>query len=118
MMNNGGNIRERCYHFSVAIVRFVRENRSSVHSALLDQLIRSATSIGANIVEGAAASSRKEFVRFYEYALRSANETKYWLSLIRDSYEVDPAKVNPLLDEGNQISKIIASSIIRLKQQI
>jgi four helix bundle protein len=52
---------------------------------IIDQLIRSATSIGANLIEARAASSRLEFKRFYEISLKSANETKYWLCLLRDA---------------------------------
>ena len=44
---------------------------------MTDQLLRSATSIGANVVEAKSASSKRDFIKFYEIALKSANETKY-----------------------------------------
>ena len=50
-----------------------------------DQLLRSATSIGANVIEAQAASSRKDYTNFFAYALKSANECKFWLGLLRDS---------------------------------
>ena len=68
-------------------------NKRSVW-VIADQLIRSATSIGANLTESKASSSRREFKKFYEIALKSANETKYWLGLLRDSGLADKEKIN------------------------
>jgi four helix bundle protein len=83
-----------------------------------DQLIRSATSIGANLIEAQSSSSRLEFKRFYEIALRSANETKYWLGLLKDAKLVDDKIIDNLLDEVTQIAKMIAKAIIKLKTPI
>mgnify|MGYP003866386553 CR=1 FL=1 len=59
-----------------------------VYWVISDQLLRAATSIGANIVEAKASSSKRDFIKFYEIALKSANETKYWLGLLRDAAPV------------------------------
>lgn len=56
-----------------------------IQYSLPDQLLRSATLIGANIIEAKSGSSKKDFIRFYTIVLKSANETKYWLCLIRDT---------------------------------
>ncbi|HVT84959.1 MAG TPA: four helix bundle protein [Chitinophagaceae bacterium] len=107
------NIRHRCYYFSKEVVLFVKECKyEKVYSSLFDQLIRSAISIGANIVEGKAGSSRKDWKKFLIIALKSANETKYWLCLIRDTIEVDHNKIADLLKEAEAISNIIAKIII------
>ena len=83
------SIRHRCYYFSKDIVLFVKKvNYDRVFSSLFDQLVRSATSIGANIIEGKAGSSKRDWQKFYVIALKSANETKYWLCLIRDTMKV------------------------------
>ncbi len=72
------NIRHRCYYFAKEVVLFVKESKcDKVYSSLFDQLIRSATSIGANMVEGRAGSSRKDWKKFLVISLKSANETKY-----------------------------------------
>ena len=89
-----------------------------VYNSLFDQLIRSATSIGANIVEGKAGSSKKDWRKFFVIALKSANETKYWLCLIRDTFEVDKKETNLLITEADEISKILGKSILTLKQNI
>ena len=107
------NIRHRCYYFSKEIILFVKECKyDKVYTSLFDQLVRSATSIGANIVEGKAGSSRKDWKKFLIIALKSANETKYWLCLIRDTIEVDKNKISGLLEEAEEISNIIAKIII------
>ena len=82
------NIRHRCYYFSKQTLFFVKGCKyDKVYNSLYDQLIRSATSIGANIVEGKAGSSKKDWKKFFIIALKSANETKYWLCLIRDTWK-------------------------------
>ena len=83
-----------------------------IFSSLLDQLVRSATSIGANVVEGRAGSSRKDWKNFFVIALKSANETKYWLCLIRDTMSVSKPKSAEMIKEADEISKILASIII------
>ncbi len=79
------------------------------------QLIRSATSIGANIIEAQAGSSRKDFTNFFSYALKSANESKFWLGLLRDSGKIDSGRASGLLNETAELANILASSIITLK---
>jgi four helix bundle protein len=80
--NSYPDLKVRCYNFSVTIIRFVNQLQvRRLHYLIIDQLIRSSTSIGVNIIEAKPASSKKDFIRFYEYAMKSANETKYWLAL-------------------------------------
>jgi four helix bundle protein len=86
-----------------------------MYRSLFDQLLRSATSIGANLVEGRAGSSKKDWQNYSAIALKSANETKYWLCLIRDTMNVSKEKANELIKEADEISKIIASIIINSK---
>jgi four helix bundle protein len=107
------NIRHRCFYFSKDVVQFVRNcHYEKVFSSLFDQLVRSATSIGANVVEGKSGISRKDWIKFIVIALKSANETKYWLCLIRDTLTVDREKIDALLKEANEISKILAQILI------
>ena len=84
--------------------------------SIFDQLVRSGTSIGANVVEGKSGSSTKDFKNFYTIALKSANETKYWLCLIRETILTsEKDEINKLINEADELSKIIASIIINLK---
>lgn len=109
-------ISHRCFYFSKEVIMFVRDCKyESIYRSLFDQLVRSTTSIGANVVEGKSGSSKKDWRNFYVIALKSANETKYWLCLISETMEVPKEKVRVLIQEADEISKIIASIIINSK---
>ena len=112
------DIRQRCFKFSLDIIKFV-DSLPSKRSAwiITDQLIRAATSIGANLIEARASSSRLEFKKFYEIALKSANETIYWLELLRDSKLGEESKINILLKEANEISNMLGAGVIKLKNR-
>ena len=115
------DVKVRSYQFSKAVISFIsRVKFDRLYFSIFDQLLRSATSIGANVVEGKAGSSRKDFKNFYNIALKSANETKYWICLIRDTEvaETNKEQMNELLNEANEISKILASIIINLNKDI
>lgn len=79
------------------------------------QLLKAATSIGANIIEAQASPSRKDFTNFFNYSLKSANETKYWLGLLKDANKADGKTVSGLVKEVDEIAKILGSSILTLK---
>ena len=112
------DIRQRCFKFSLDIINFV-DTLPNKRSAwiIADQLIRAATSIGANLIEARASSSRLEFKKFYEIALKSANEAIYWLELLRDSKLGDETKVNVLLKEANEIANMLGAGVIKLKNK-
>ena len=110
------NLNIRSYQFSLEIIHFVNElpNKRAFWS-IGDQLLRAATSIGANMIEAKASSSRREFVKFYEIALKSGNETVYWLSLLQDSYPELMVHTKKLRSEAQEICNMLGSSIITLK---
>ena len=111
------DIKQRSYNFSKEIIQFVGPSGfERIYISLFDQVLRSGTSIGANVEEGKAGSSRRDFRKFYLIALKSANETKYWLSLIKDTKvsKVSEEKHVELINESAELSKIIASIVINL----
>lgn len=111
------NIRHRAFYFSKEIVLFIRDIQyDKMYFSMFEQLLRSATSIGANLVEGYAGSSKNDFIKFYNIALKSANETKYWLCLIRETILNNETKIDQLIIEANEISKVIATIIINAKK--
>lgn len=86
---------------------------------ITDQLIRAITSIGANITEAQAASSKKDFINFLNHALKSGNEAKFWLALAKDLVSEDVAReIENLLNEIDELTKILGSSILKLKKQL
>jgi len=114
--NLKSNIRYRAYQFSLKIINFVGEfPEKRVFWIIGDQLLRAATSIGANLIEAKSSSSKKDFIKFYEIALKSNNETKYWLYLLKDSKLVEEDKVTILIKENVEIGNMIASSLLTLK---
>ncbi len=112
------DLKYRCYLFSIEVIKFVSQfPNQRIYWIISDQLLRCATSIGANVVEAKSGSSRKDFIKFYEIALKSANETKYWLGLLRDAVKADKTVVNQLLAEVTEISKMLGSSILTTKSR-
>lgn len=118
MKNSKSDIRKRAYRFALNVIRFLDFLPYERTIKILgDQLLRSSTSIGANIIEAQAGSSKKDFTNFLNHALKSANETKFWLGLLRDSSKGDRDTINSLLKETKELSNILGSSILKLKSE-
>ena len=109
-------LKDRTYQYSIKIIEFL-DNLPKDNSAQIisKQLLRSATSIGANIVEAQASSSKKDFTKFFNYSLKSANESVYWLSLLKDAKKINNYRIEYLLNETKEIANILGSSILTLK---
>ena len=109
-------VKYRAFYLSINIIKFMDSLTIKQSIKIIsDQLIRSVTSIGANIVEAKSSSSKREFLNYFQISLKSANETKYWLALLD---RLLPEKHNDILifiKEINEISKIIGSSILTMK---
>ena len=106
----------RVYKFALDIIEFIEQlPRGSTSHIISGQLLRSATSIGANVIEAQAASSKKDYANFFTHALKSANETKFWISLLRDSGKSAGKPAEKLLKEADEIANILAASILTLK---
>jgi four helix bundle protein len=110
------DICERSFVFAKGVVLFINNNQiDRINRCISDQLLKSATSIGANIIEARSGNSRKNMISFYSIALRSANETHYWLRLLMETSVMNYQKIQSLINESIEISKILAKSIISLK---
>lgn len=83
-----------------------------------DQLMRSGSSIGANYFEAQAASSKKDFINFFHHALKSANETKFWLEVLIESGKANRECSDSLLGEVSEIANILGKSIVTLKSRV
>ncbi|OGN02749.1 MAG: hypothetical protein A2651_00530 [Candidatus Yanofskybacteria bacterium RIFCSPHIGHO2_01_FULL_42_12] len=121
MQNNNSKekieLKRRAYIYALDIINFIDslDRKDFSIEIISKQLLRSATSIGANIIEAQAGSTKKDFTNFFSYALKSANESKFWLGLLRDSHKADGNKANQLLQETKELSNILGSSILTLK---
>ena len=109
-------LKERTYKYSIAIIEFLDKLPGDTSTRVIaKQLLRSATSIGANIVEAQASSSKRDFTNFFTYSLKSANESLYWLGLLRDAKKIKSPQLEYLLKETTELANILGSSILTLK---
>jgi len=110
---------KRSKAFSLDIWRLLDNLPSNSFSfnIIAKQLLRSATSIGANIIEAQASSSRKDFINFLHYALKSANETRYWLELLLESGKVKDNNLEKIYKESCELGNILGSVLLKLKDR-
>lgn len=105
---------KRLVRFTVEIVKMCNKLREKPNYwPICDQIIRSSSSIGANVIEARSSSSKRDFIKFFDIALKSANETEYWLLVIESLEEIK--ELNELKVECDELSKILASSLLKLK---
>lgn len=110
------SFKKRCYLFSIAILKLSEKLRSNnINWSLLDQLVRSATSIGANVVEGGNSVSKKEFINYFQIALKSSSETLYWLSLLKEMNSDYVVEIDILIKECLELKKLISTIILNTK---
>ena len=110
------DLKHRAYRYSIEIIGFIDTLSKDFSTEIIaKQLLRSSTSIGANIVEAKAASSKRDFTNFFSHALKSANESLYWLGLLRDGKKMNNPQIEHLLNEIKELANILGSSILTLK---
>lgn len=108
--------KKRLYNWVLKLVKFVDKlPKNSVSDIMGKQLLRSGTSVLANYAEANSASSKKDFINFFTHSLKSANESKVWLALLRDTDKGDKKEISSLADELVEISNVLASSILTMK---
>lgn len=110
-------LKYRIYKFILRLIKFTETlpRNDDLCRIIRNQLIRSGTSTGANCAEAIAGSTKKDFTNFLTHALKSANESKFWLALLRDTNKGSKDTINQLLREVTEITNILASSVRTLK---
>jgi four helix bundle protein len=107
---------QKAYLFAIEIVKLYKYLSAEKKEFVLSkQVLRSGTSIGANVNEAISSESKKDFVHKLGIALKEARETAYWLSLLKDSGYIDIEQFSPLKDSCNSLIKILSSIIITTK---
>ena len=113
------DIAERAFKFGIDTIKACDGlPNTKAASIITNQLIRSSTSVGANIVESKASNTRLEFKKFNEIALKSANETKYWIQMLVELRLINSQTSTILLQEITELSCMLASGIKKLKVKI
>jgi four helix bundle protein len=112
-------IEDRTYKFALDIIRLVRALPKDFTSQVIGrQVLRSGTSVGANVEEAIGASSKRDFANKMAIACKEAREAHYWLRLIRDSEIVDVARVAPLIQEALEIKKILSKTVSTTRKRL
>jgi four helix bundle protein len=104
-------IKRKSYDFALKIVRLSVRLKEKKHYEISTQLLRSSTSIGANVEEALAAQSRKDFFAKMCIASKEARETNYWLRLIKDAAILDKQESHDLIHESQELVKILTSIV-------
>ena len=100
----------------VFLCRHMKENR--VESALINQLLRCGTSVGANVHEAQYAQGTKDFISKFEIALKECNESEYWLELLFETQYMSEQQYNQLQNSCGTIRRMLISSITTTKENM
>lgn len=110
-------IQLRLLHYSVRLLTYIDTfPRITSYQVIAKQLARSGTSIGANYAEGQATSSLKEFSNYVRISLKSANETIFWLTIVREMGKISDTELDYLFNETRELSKILGSIVKHTKR--
>lgn len=114
--NSKTDIKYRTFYLSINIIKYLDSLAFKISTKIIiDQLVRCSTSIGANVVEARGSSSKREFLNFFQIALKSAQESKYWLAMLKELIPEDVSKIDVFLKETDEITKILSSSVLTMK---
>ena len=107
------SIQDRSYEFACRVIRLVDHiaRKSLVLRTVARQVLRSATSVGANLEEASAAQSKPDFISKCSIAAKEARETRYWLRLLVAAKGVSQERLAPLIEESNQLVAILTTII-------
>jgi four helix bundle protein len=109
-------IKQKSYDFALHILKLCTKLKGKKHYEIASQLLRSGTSIGANVEEALAGQSRNDFSAKMCIASKEARETNYWLRLIKDSEIFDKQKTQKLIEESEELIKILSSIVKTVKE--
>lgn len=111
-------IRKKAYDFAVEIVKAYKRLSSEKREFILSkQLLRSGTSIGANVNEALSGESKRDFVHKLNISLKEARETNYWLSLLKDSDFISEIEFTQLHNTCQELEKILSKIIVTTKER-
>lgn len=109
----------KSFAFSLRIVKCYAYLKDSKHEYILSkQMVRSGTSIGANIRESEHAESKQDFIHKLSISLKEANETAYWLELLKESGYLEEEHFNSIYFDCEELLKLLTSIIKKIKLNI
>ncbi|MBI4080829.1 MAG: four helix bundle protein [Candidatus Levybacteria bacterium] len=121
-MKNGEKIQdihERIYQFVIRVIKLTKViPKSPENLILINQVVRSVTSVGANDQEADGTDSKKDFIAKYVIVRKEGKETNYWLRVISDTNPEYSVRMQDLQQEGKEIVKIVSSIILKTKTKV
>ena len=116
-LSTQNSIVERSFAFAVRVVKLCRflEKQDRVSKTLANQLLRSGTSIGANVEEAQAGQSKADFIAKMSIARKERRETHYWLRLLKEAEIVSDAQLAKIIKEAEEIIRIL-TAIVKTSQ--
>ena len=118
MTKNENIVGEKSEQFAINIVNVYKELTQTKNEFVLSkQLLRSGTSIGANIAESECASSESDFVNKLYIALKECNESLYWLRLLYKTEYIAKERYNSLYRDCSEIKRILTSSVKTIRER-
>ena len=110
---------EKSKTFALRIIKLYKELKNNRNEYVLSkQLLRSGTSIGANLAEAVCGSSKKDFLNKVYIALKECSESLYWLELLHDSDYITDKEFNSLIKDCREIYKLLSSTTKTLKNKV
>ena len=110
-------IQSKSFEFGVKMIRLSKQVKENQNFAISDQLLRSGTSIGANVEEAQAGETRADFIHKYGIAQKEAREAIYWLNLLAEAGIVPKRRLAPLIKETEELYAIITAIIKNAKSK-
>ena len=111
-------LKSKSYSFALDSIKLYKDLCSKNEYIMSKQLLRSATSVGANIREANNAQSRADFIHKLSISIKECNESQYWLELLKDSHYIDSEVFAPMYFKSQEIYKMLSSSIITNKSKL
>lgn len=108
---------KKSYSFALDIINLYKSLVDKKEFVISKQILRSGTSIGANINESAASESKKDFIHKLGIAVKEARETSYWLNLLNDSGYIASEQFSDLNEKCDELLRILNSIILTTKQK-
>lgn len=115
----GNLLYNKAFKFSVRIVNLYKYLKEIKNEYVLSkQILRSGTSIGANIKEGIVAQSKKDFLTKMYISLKEASETEYWLELLKETNYINDKMFNSIIEDCKEINRILCATVRTTKENL
>ena len=112
-------LRDKSKAFAKEIVLLCRQlKENKIEGVLINQLLKSGTSVGTNVHEAQYAQGTKDFISKFEIALKECNESEYWLELLYETNSISENDFNQMRSACVELRRMLVSSVTKLKQKI